>query len=581
MSEPPDSFLTIISLISLQRNGPCLPYLSLFSFSSQVVRFKELSSQDFLHPAAMKLFPAQSQQPRDAFSFLFHLTYVSLATAADTCSPWTWANNVARTAAPAATAEPTVTFVPSGDHVANIKRATVMGDIVCRFPGRTYADVNYYTCTELANKYEISLKEFFMLNPGLDPDCGNIKPYTVYCVDGFIEPLRANDGKCGPPNKNATCAGTEAQCCNSETWTCGDSTEDCAPGTCYEGYCLGDKVYSTDGTCGPQHGKRRCAGKWGDCCNMNGKCGTGTDFCGWGNCQSGNCTIPDGVLPTSTQGLFSGNTTDGTCGGKDNYVCNELYGLCCNKDGKCGTQVSYCGAGCQPQFGKCSSASPTTTTAPTTTTSLGNGIATPTPYQASMVSDCDDFHLVKSGDTCTSIAANQGISLANFYAWNPDVGSSTCTSLKLNYYVCVGIQSCTTNTFGLVVPQPSGASCGVQARSNGGDTIISYDSGKPTSSLVNCKDACLDTVGCTNLYFAEGKYCNLHSGKETHVASSTTAYLFYDSSCFVCPSKCLSASSPPAGATCNIQALSSGGTTIISYNSGTSIQSISACAATW
>ncbi len=184
MSEPPDSFLTIISLISLQRNGPCLPYLYLFSFSSQVVRFKELSSQDFLHLAVMKLFSAQLQQPKDAFSFLFHLTYVSLATAADTCSPWTWANNVARTAAPAATAEPTVTFVPSGAHVANIKRATVMGDIVCRFPGRTYADVNYYTCTELADRYKISLKEFFMLNPGLDPDCSNIKPYTVYCVDG-------------------------------------------------------------------------------------------------------------------------------------------------------------------------------------------------------------------------------------------------------------------------------------------------------------------------------------------------------------------------------------------------------------
>ncbi|KAI0191652.1 hypothetical protein F4808DRAFT_476065 [Astrocystis sublimbata] len=196
-----------------------------------------------------------------------------------------------------------------------------------------------------------------------------------------------------------------------------------------------------------------------------------------------------------------------------------------------------------------------------------------------MVSDCDNFHLVKKGDTCASIAAKQGISLANFYAWNSDVGSSTCASLKPDYYVCVGIQSCTTNAFGLVVPQPSGASCGVQARSKGGDTIILHKSGKPISSLVNCKDACLDTVGCTNLYFAEGKYCNLHSGKETHVASTTSEYLFYDASCFVCPSKCLSGRSPPAGATCNVQALSGGGTTIISYNSGEEVKSISACAA--
>ncbi|KAI0418175.1 hypothetical protein F5X98DRAFT_122062 [Xylaria grammica] len=121
---------------------------------------------------------------------------------------------------------------------------------------------------------------------------------------------------------------------------------------------------------GYQHGKRRCAGKWGDCGNMDGKCGTGTDFCGWGKCQSGNCTIPDGVFPASTRGLL--------------WEHNRR----------------------QPHFGKCSSASPTTTTAPKTTTSLGNGIAVPAPYQPSMVSDCDEFHLVNNGDTCTSIAFN-------------------------------------------------------------------------------------------------------------------------------------------------------------------------------
>lgn len=131
-----------------------------------------------------------------------------------------------------------------------------------------------------------------------------------------------------------------------------------------------------------------------------------------------------------------------------------------------------------------------------------------------------------------------------------------------------------------MVPQPSGTSCGVQARSNGGDTIIAYNSGKPITSLVNCKNACLDTIGCTNFYFTEGIACNLHAGAETHVASSTADFLFYDSACFICPSKYLSASSPPADVACNVQAVSNGGTTIISYNSGASIQSISACAAT-
>jgi hypothetical protein len=85
-------------------------------------------------------------------------------------------------------AEPSVTFVPVGDHVASmfteIRAVVTAGDLVCRLPGRTYADVNYYTCTQLANKYGITIEKFFMLDPGLDPDCGNIKPYTDYCVAG-------------------------------------------------------------------------------------------------------------------------------------------------------------------------------------------------------------------------------------------------------------------------------------------------------------------------------------------------------------------------------------------------------------
>ncbi|KAI0975407.1 carbohydrate-binding module family 50 protein [Xylaria arbuscula] len=224
--------------------------------------------------------------------------------------------------------------------------------------------------------------------------------------------------------------------------------------------------------------------------------------------------------------------------------------------------------------------STTSTAAPTTTAPLGNGITTPTPYQTGMVSDCDDFYLVQSGDICDTIAAEEGISVADFYTWNPDVGVNTCKSLLAEYYVCTGIELCTTNTFGLVVPQPSGAVCGVSAVSNGGTTLLSYSSGPAISNLLNCKNACLDTVGCTNLYFAEGEYCNLHSGAETHVASSNSVYTFYDSTCFICPSKCLSAPSPPAHAICNVKALSNGGTTIISYSSGTPIQSMNNCAAT-
>ena len=164
-----------------------------------------------------------------------------------------------------------------------------------------------------------------------------------------IEPPRAFDGLCGPPNNNATCLGTGSQCCNSETWTCGSSADDCAAGTCYEGACAGDRVYSTDGTCGIAHGNRLCIGKWGDCCNLNGTCGTGEAFCGTSVCQMGNCTLPaTGPGMPGLPGMPSwddGNSTDGTCGGTNKFTCNIVYGRCCNKDNKCGSLPSDCGVG--------------------------------------------------------------------------------------------------------------------------------------------------------------------------------------------------------------------------------------------
>ncbi|KAF1819303.1 carbohydrate-binding module family 50 protein [Dissoconium aciculare CBS 342.82] len=84
-----------------------------------------------------------------------------------------------------------------------------------------------------------------------------------------------------------------------------------------------------------------------------------------------------------------------------------------------------------------SSPGATTSTAqsPSPTTSA-NGVATPTPYQSGMSASCRTFHLVTSGDTCYAIAQAAGISLNDFYGWNPSVGSS-CGSLWQGYYVCI------------------------------------------------------------------------------------------------------------------------------------------------
>ncbi|KAF5482996.1 LysM domain-containing protein [Colletotrichum siamense] len=79
-----------------------------------------------------------------------------------------------------------------------------------------------------------------------------------------------------------------------------------------------------------------------------------------------------------------------------------------------------------------------TTTTPPTTTSTGNGISTPQPTQAQIVSNCNKFYFVKSGESCSTVASSNGITLAQFLEWNPSAGS-TCAGLWANAYACVGI----------------------------------------------------------------------------------------------------------------------------------------------
>ena len=77
-------------------------------------------------------------------------------------------------------------------------------------------------------------------------------------------------------------------------------------------------------------------------------------------------------------------------------------------------------------------------TSKTTAKVTSTGISTPSPIQTGMTKSCKKFYDVASGDTCAAIATKYDISLTNFYAWNPAVGS-TCAALELKVYVCVGV----------------------------------------------------------------------------------------------------------------------------------------------
>jgi hypothetical protein len=101
--------------------------------------------------------------------------------AKDECQPVTWSkadvNKVRAATSLAAIATPSPASV-----IMNL--STAPGDINCRFWFDTNESVNYYTCTTIANIFEITTEEFFALNPELKHDCSNVMPLTTYCVDG-------------------------------------------------------------------------------------------------------------------------------------------------------------------------------------------------------------------------------------------------------------------------------------------------------------------------------------------------------------------------------------------------------------
>ncbi|KAJ4308625.1 hypothetical protein N0V84_011986 [Fusarium piperis] len=103
------------------------------------------------------------------------------------------------------------------------------------------------------------------------------------------------------------------------------------------------------------------------------------------------------------------------------------------------------------------------TTAKPTVTQPGNGISTPTPIQAGMVSNCNKFHIIGSTTTCQGIIDYNKITMANFKKWNTGINSA-CSNLWLGSYACVGViggtspaPTTTKPAGGIVTPTPTQA----------------------------------------------------------------------------------------------------------------------------
>ncbi|RAL14683.1 putative LysM domain protein [Aspergillus homomorphus CBS 101889] len=131
-------------------------------------------------------------------------------------------------------------------------------------------------------------------------------------------------------------------------------------------------------------------------------------------------------------------------------------------------------SGLQPGYYVCvgvaGAGTPATTTtsiaATTTTASSTTSTGSYQPQQTGIASNCASYYFVESGDTCAKIATAKGISLSDFYAWNPAVGSA-CSTLKAGYWVCVGIKKTPTTTTTTAGAAPSTTASGPSPTQSG------------------------------------------------------------------------------------------------------------------
>ncbi|KAH8673362.1 hypothetical protein BX600DRAFT_535950 [Xylariales sp. PMI_506] len=158
-----------------------------------------------------------------------------------------------------------------------------------------------------------------------------------------------------------------------------------------------------------------------------------------------------------------------------------------------------------------------------------SSMATPSPVQTGIVSGCTEFYEAVVGDSCDGIAANYGISLDQFYDWNPAVGQ--CTDLEAGVYYCVSITGGSTSTR---VSTPIAVQTGITSNCIKFYFSVTGDSCDSVASAFDITEAEFiqwnPAVGseCTNFWLSE-YYCVEVSTTST-VKSTTKPATFYTSS---------------------------------------------------
>ncbi|KAF2473248.1 glycoside hydrolase/deacetylase [Lindgomyces ingoldianus] len=130
-------------------------------------------------------------------------------------------------------------------------------------------------------------------------------------------------------------------------------------------------------------------------------------------------------------------STDATCGGTNGFTCQgSTFGNCCSSAGWCGQTTAYCGTGCQPSFGTCSSSSSISSVKPSTSSKPVSSIRPSSTSTKPSASATPSGKTVSTDATCggTKGFTCQGSTFGNCCSVNGWCGSTSA-------YCSTGCQS--------------------------------------------------------------------------------------------------------------------------------------------
>ncbi|OIW30767.1 putative LysM domain protein [Coniochaeta ligniaria NRRL 30616] len=202
-------------------------------------------------------------------------------------------------------------------------------------------------------------------------------------------------------------------------------------------------------------------------------------------------------------------------------------------------EQSYCVIGTSPNTSSSSTKAQTTSSSSTkasTTSSTAKVTTTTTssspyqPTQSGLAANCNNFHLVASGDSCAAIETQYGISAADFSTWNPSI-DSTCDNLWLGYYVCVGVPGAKTTTKATTTAAPTSTgpspqmpsitgTCNAYHQVASGDSCVTIEQAAGISSAQFLAWNPYVDAACDNLWL--GYYVCVGAKGATTTAKPTT-----------------------------------------------------------